>query len=182
MSLLPSIELHYSVLQPTPGSRMSETSAWNESEAYATAVGLLARREHSARELGGKLHSRGFEPAVVESVLARLVAERLQSDERYAEAYLRQRSGKGYGPERIRAEMRERGIADPLISATFRHAEEEGEVDWFELAVAVYGKKFGNRPIEDMKERAKRQRFMQYRGFSHEQIAEAIANNHSNSG
>jgi len=161
---------------------MSETSAWNEAEAYATAVGLLARREHSARELGGKLHSRGFDPAVVESVLARLVDTRLQSDERYAEVYLRQRSGKGFGPERIRAEMRERGVSDSLIAASFHRAEEEGEVDWFELAVAVYGKKFGNRPIEDMKDRAKRQRFMQYRGFNHEQIAEAIASNHSNPG
>jgi regulatory protein len=152
-------------------------SALNESEAYTTAVGLLARREHSARELGGKLHSRGFAPAVVESVLARLVAERLQSDERYAEAYLRQRSGKGYGPERIRAEMRERGVSDSLIAASFRRAEEEGEVDWFELATATYSKKFGGRPIEDMKDKAKRQRFMQYRGFNHEQIAEAIDSN-----
>lgn len=161
---------------------MNETTAHKESEAYATAVGLLARREHSARELSGKLHSRGFDPGVVESVLARLVEECLQSDERYAEVYLRQRSGKGYGPERIRAEMRERGVSDSLISASFRRAEEEGEVDWFELASRTYNKKFGERPIEDIKERAKRQRFMQYRGFSHEQIAEAIASNHSNSG
>jgi regulatory protein len=156
---------------------MNETIALIESEAYATAVGLLARREHSSRELSGKLHSRGFDPAVVESVLARLEAERLQSDERFAEAYLRQRSGKGYGPERIRAELRERGIEDSLISASFRRAEEEGEIDWFELASSAYSKKYGNRPIEDMKDRAKRQRFMQYRGFSHEQIAEAIESN-----
>ncbi len=156
---------------------MKETSELSESEAYATAVGLLARREHSSRELSGKLHSRGYDPAVVESVLTRLVAERLQSDERFTETYLRQRSGKGYGPERIRAELRERGIEDALISASFRCAEEKGEIDWFELANAAYSKKFGNRPIEDMKDKAKRQRFMQYRGFSHEQIAGAIESN-----
>jgi regulatory protein len=163
-------------------SIMGDEHAHNEAEGYAVAVGLLARREHSARELVGKLTSRGFAETVIESVLGRLQAERLQSDERYAEVYLRQRSDKGYGPERIRAEMRERGIDDGLISASFRRAEEEGEVDWFERAATVYGKKFGERPIEDIKDRAKRQRFMQYRGFSHEQIAEAIAYNHSNSG
>ncbi|MFO7593808.1 MAG: regulatory protein RecX [Pseudomonadota bacterium] len=153
---------------------MDDLPAQSEAEAYTVAVGLLARREHSARELAGKLKSRGFADTVVEAVLARLEAERLQSDERFTEAYLRQRSQKGYGPQRIAAELRERGIDDPLISSQFRQAEEEGELDWFELAAAAYRKKYGARPIEDMKDRAKRQRFMQYRGFTHEQIAEAM--------
>jgi regulatory protein len=158
-----------------PSDAMSDELAHKESEAYATAVGLLARREHSARELSAKLHARGFAVEVIGAVLERLAAERLQSDERFAEVYLRQRSDKGYGPERIRAELRERGIDDPLISARFRQAEEEGEIDWYALAAAAYAKKFGGRPAGDIKERAKRQRFMQYRGFTHEQIAAAIA-------
>jgi regulatory protein len=153
---------------------MSDEPVRKESEAYATAVGLLARREHAARELSAKLHSRGFSPQVVDAVLERLVAERLQSDERFAEVYLRQRSDKGYGPERIRAELRERGIDDLLISATFRQAEEDGGIDWYVLAESAYAKKYDRRPIEDIKERAKRHRFMQYRGFTHEQIAVAI--------
>jgi regulatory protein len=156
---------------------MSDLTVHKEAEAYAVAVGLLARREHSARELAGKLGSRGFTPEAVESVLERLVVERLQSDERYAEIYLRQRSEKGYGPQRIAAELRERGVDEQIVSARFRQAEEEGELDWFGLAAAVYAKKYGKRPIEDIKERAKRQRFMQYRGFTHEQIAEAIGSN-----
>lgn len=156
---------------------MSETRALSEKEAYAVALGLLARREHSARELRAKLHSRGFGTAQVETVLARLEEERLQSDERFAEAYLRQRSGKGYGPERIRAELRERGIGEALISAALRHAGETEGIDWFELAASVYRKKYRERPITDMKERVKRQRFMQYRGFSREQIAAVIEGN-----
>lgn len=153
---------------------MSDRNARNASDAYAVSVGLLARREHSVRELSGKLHSRGFERGIVEAVLARLVAEGLQSDERFAEAYLRQRSEKGYGPQRIAAEMRERGIDERLVSAQLRRAEADGEIDWFERAETVYVKKYGMRPIEDLKDRAKRLRFMQYRGFTHEQIAEAI--------
>jgi regulatory protein len=146
----------------------------SEVEAYEQAVSLLARREHSARELANKLGSRGYAAEAVASALERLAAERLQSDERFAEAYLRQRSQKGYGPQRIAAELRERGIEDSLISEAFRRAEGEGEVDWFELAAGVYQKKFGSEPPDGMKERAKRQRFMLYRGFSHEQIAEAM--------
>lgn len=149
-------------------------NALNHAEAYALAVGLLARREHSARELTAKLSSRGAPPELCAEVLQRLVAERLQSDERFVEAYLRQRSQKGYGPQRIAAELRERGIDDALIGTGMRQAEEEGEVDWFALAVAAYRKKFGSGRPADIRERAKRQRFMLYRGFSHEQIAEAM--------
>lgn len=148
-----------------------ETGCQTESEVYATAVGLLARREHSQREFETKLTTRGVMPELIESVLNRLVDERLQSDERFAEAYLRQRSGKGYGPRRIVAELRERGVDDALVSAQFREAVAQGEIDWYERAASVYSKKFGDRPIEDMKERAKRMRFLQYRGFDHDHIA-----------
>ena len=153
---------------------MCEEKVRTESEVYATAVGLLARREHSVKELTAKLVSRGIGSELIESVISRLIEERLQSDERFAEVYLRQRSLKGYGPVRIGVELRERGIDDSLISAQFRQAVDEGEIDWFERAAAAYAKKYGGRPIEDIKERAKRMRFMQYRGFSHEQIATAI--------
>ncbi len=146
----------------------------SETDAYAAAVALLARREHSVRELERKLGAKGASPEAVAAALERLIAERLQSDERYTEAYLRQRSNRGYGPLRIAAELRERGIGDGMIAAELRRAAEEDGLDWYELAVAAYGKKFGGRPIDDIKERAKRQRFLQYRGFEHEQIAAAI--------
>ena len=150
--------------------------AMGEAEAYALAVGLLARREHSARELAAKLGNKGVDGEVTESLIERLIAERLQSDERYTELYIRQRSNKGYGPLRIRMELKERGIDEGLISAQFRRAEEEGELDWYVLAASVYRKKYGEQAIEDVKERAKRLRFMQYRGFDHEQIATAMGN------
>lgn len=153
---------------------MNEEMALTESEIYAMAVGLLARREHSAKELATKLQCKGGAVESVESVLSRLIEERLQSDARYTESYVRQRSGKGYGPLRISAELRERGIDEGLVSSMLRRAEEEGDVDWFEMASAAYAKKYGGRPIEDIRERAKRMRFMQYRGFSQEQIAVAI--------
>ncbi|MCW8917789.1 MAG: recombination regulator RecX [Gammaproteobacteria bacterium] len=153
---------------------ISDEDCVTESDAYASAIGLLARREHSARELLQKLAARGADVETAAAVLARLIHERLQSDARFTEAYLRQRSEKGYGPQRIQAELRERGVEEALIGAQLRQAVEEGEIDWFERAAAAYAKKYGGRPIEDMKERAKRMRFLQYRGFSHEQVAAAL--------
>ena len=155
---------------------MCEEKIWTEPEVYATSIGLLARREHSVKELATKLLSRGVDAELIESVIGRLIDERLQSDQRFAEVYLRQRSIKGYGPVRIGVELRERGVDDALISAQFRQAEDEGEIDWFERAAAAYAKKYGGTPVEDIKERAKRIRFLQYRGFSHEQIATAMDN------
>ncbi len=150
---------------------MKET---DETEVYATAVALLARREHSARELMRKLNRRGYAPSLIESVLTRLAAERLQSDARYAEVYLHQRSERGYGPLRIQAELQERGVAETLVAKCMQQAVDEGEINWYERAAAVYARKYGGRLIEDVKERARRQRFLQYRGFSHEQIAAVI--------
>ncbi|MDH5785231.1 MAG: recombination regulator RecX [Chromatiales bacterium] len=151
--------------------------ALSEKESYSFAIGLLARREHSARELMIKLDNRGVDREVATRVITQLRAERLQSDERFTEAYLRQRSGKGYGPLRIRMELRERGIDDDLISAQFRRAEEVGELEWFNLASEVYRKKYGDHPVDGVKERAKRLRFMQHRGFDHEQVAAVLADN-----
>lgn len=153
---------------------MSDSEQPTENEVYAQAVSLLSRRDHSARELAAKLATREAPPAHIEAVLQRLADARFLNDERFAENYIRQRSAKGYGERRIRAELRERGVDDSIVNRQLRQAEEQGEVDWFELAQTAYRKKFGDRTIEDLKERAKRMRFMQYRGFSHEQIDVAM--------
>jgi regulatory protein len=137
---------------------------------YERAVGLLARREHSAAELKSKLAQADFDTDEIDELLERLVAANLQSDERFAENYLRYRSQRGYGFQRIRQELKERGVATELIS----QAHEQSEIDWFSLAVSVRCKRFGEQEPEDYKERAKQQRFLQYRGFTHEQITESF--------
>lgn len=128
------------------------------------------RREHSRRELRGKLVAAGHEAEAVDRLLAQLEQERLLSDDRFAEAYIRYRSERGYGPMRIKAELRERGIDDSLGNEQLRAAE----VDWFELAEHVRHKRFGSGSPRDFKERARQMRFLQYRGFTSEQIQAAL--------
>src|SRR5579885_2595342 len=74
---------------------------------------LLARREHSRRELAAKLKRHHPDAALIERVLSGLEAERAQSDDRFVSEYVRQRSEKGYGPLRIQQELRQRGITAP---------------------------------------------------------------------
>ena len=131
---------------------------------------LLARREHSRLELHEKL-SRRFAGCqeLIQSETEKLTAEGLQSDARLAEAYVRARSNRGQGPRKIRMELRQKGISDDLILSAFN----ECETDWFELAAMASLKKFGAEPATDMKERARRGRFLQQRGFDFEHISEA---------
>lgn len=77
-------------------------------------MSLLARREHSRQELVRKLADRGFGHAEIDDVLERLVAVGAQSDQRFAEVFVRQRVERGYGPLRIEYELRERGISPSL--------------------------------------------------------------------
>jgi regulatory protein len=128
------------------------------------AMDLLARREHSRRELRQKLHKRFPHHDLIEEQLDRLADENLQSDSRYAESFLRQRVNRGYGPVRVRQEMRRKGIADPDIHAAMASVD----VDWFHQAEQAWQRKFGATPAADIREKARRDRFMRYRGFDGE--------------
>ena len=148
----------------------SDRSPDRPAEIEAKLVELLARREHSQLELLRKLEQRGYGGDEVRPVLDALVAQRLQSDQRYAESYAGQRQQRGYGPLRIRMELRERGVDDGLIQAALSGLE----VDWFEQACAVRRKRFGGAPPEDFKDKARQLRYLQTRGFDAEQSRFAL--------
>lgn len=137
------------------------------------AMNLLARREHSRLELVRKLRPRVEDDELLVAVLDKLTEDRLLDDERFCEAFVRMRANGGYGPVRVRAELKEKGVADQLISTYMA----EHEADWFEQAKQVFEKKFGLAPDTDAKSRAKQQRFLAQRGFSFEQIKSALAGN-----
>ena len=131
---------------------------------------FLARREYGLEELTRKLADKGYKRTVVEDELARLVDEGLQSDTRFAEAFVQSRINQGKGPVRIRADLGQRGIRDGVIEGALEIAATE----WFELARQERVKKFGaERPV-DFKEKARQIRFLQYRGFEQDHIQEAV--------
>jgi regulatory protein len=129
---------------------------------------LLARREHSRRELEQKLSARGFDDALIAEVLSELEHEGLQSDARFAQSFIAGRYARGHGPSRIRRELRERGI-----ESVERWLGDE-RFDWDELARATRRKRFGDEPPASLKDKSRQVRFLEYRGFSHEQIRRAL--------
>ncbi len=58
---------------------------------------LLARREHSRKEIQNKLAVKGYESSRVSAVVNDLAQQSWQDDTRYAESYARVRSQKGFG-------------------------------------------------------------------------------------
>ncbi len=131
---------------------------------------LLARREHSRRELLDKLALRGFERDEAGPVIDELTEQNWQNDDRYAECYVRDRIAKGYGPIRIAYELHQRGISDADLDA---QAEEQG--GWFNLALDVYLRKYDEEKSLTQNEWLKRSRFLQQRGFSGEMIKRVFA-------
>ncbi len=131
----------------------------------------LARREHGRAELLNKLKKFGFEANVAEGAITQLIKDGLQSNQRFAEAFVRSRIDQGKGPARIRAELRERGLDDSLIDEALADAGQ----DWAALARDVRVKKFGSPGPLDFREKARQMRFLQSRGFEQDHIQSAVS-------
>ena len=105
--------------------------------------------------------------------MAQLVDDGLQSDARFAEAFVRSRINQGKGPVRIRADLRERGLAGSAIDLALEEADE----NWYALARDVRLKKFGPDAPSAFRDKAKQMRFLQSRGFDTDQIQHAVSAN-----
>jgi regulatory protein len=129
--------------------------------AYDKALGLLARREHSRRELRMKLDRGGFARDESTQALERLGEQTYQDDNRFGEMLVRSRISQGYGPIRLRAELKSHGLADAAI----RELIDAADADWPVLAAAQLRRRYGS-PSADPAERARRAQFLLRRGFA----------------
>jgi len=158
------------VRPPKHNKALDSDDRSDEQRIRTSAVALLARREHSSLELARKLARRGFDRDASARVIADLDESGLLSDDRFVDSFVTHRSGRGQGPVRIRAELRELGIEGARVDQIFDSAR----VDWAELAAITRRRRFGAGPPRDFAERAKQARFLQYRGFTQEQIRAAL--------
>lgn len=129
-------------------------------------IQYLTRREHSQQELLEKVSAKGFTRDDIAMVLVELVDQGLQSNARFAESYARSRVHKGVGPLRIQAELYQRGAGDNY----FDMAVEDIAGSWQSLLEQVYSKKYDAQTGLDLKEKFKRSRFLQQRGFPNDMV------------
>jgi regulatory protein len=139
-------------------------------KARATALRLLARREHSRLELDLKLRQRQVEAPIIEKVLDEYEANDWLNNERFADVFARQRFDLGYGLLKIIAELQQRGIQQlpPWLSSM---TDEE----WTESAIRVRDRRFGLSDIrEDWDEKGRQGRFLARRGYASDYIKSAL--------
>jgi len=142
--------------------------------ALHCGVGLLARREHSEFELRQKLSVRKFEQVDIEAAIERLLEKNYLSDSRFAISTCRYRANRGYGWRYITNELKQKGVCSIIIQELGNNCE----IDWYLQAELAYNKRFGESRVKDpkqaQKEQAKKIRFLQYRGFSHDEIFSVV--------
>ena len=130
-------------------------------------MNALARREHSQKELAQKISPKFPQHKhLIINVLEQLEEDDLQSDMRFAEAFIRARVARGYGANRITLELSQRGVVESVVEQTMLLSG----VDWQILLLEQFEKKYQSLQPTSLEEKAKMNRFFQYRGFSNEQI------------
>lgn len=132
------------------------------------AMDLLARREHSRLELERKLIARSFDESLVAAVLDELEQDGLLSAERFAQSFVESRYARGQGPIRIEQDLAARGV-----ESAGGHLDDR-RFDWNTLARETRIKRFGRPVPASFADKARQMRFLEYRGFSRDQIRYAF--------
>jgi len=146
------------------GSRKSPEPTLRE-----RALKLLARREHSRKELGRKLAEHTDDPQEVERTLDECEARGWLSEKRVVEQLVHNRRSR-FGIRRIERDLEAKGVSGDAVAAALSQLK-EGEV---EAARAVWRRKFGGRAPRTPAERARQTRFLQGRGFELDVIFKVI--------
>ncbi|WP_410016318.1 regulatory protein RecX [Sodalis sp. C49] len=155
------------------------------------ALRLLTLRDHSEAELRRKLAT---QPAARQRFKARAVVKAADAleiteddiqevidyclqndwldDARFALRYVNSRSKRGYGEQKIRMELLQKGIDREIIDNAFT----EAQIDRSAQAQDVAWKKFGQPLPPDREARAKVQRYLLSRGFSYDEIRSIYIN------
>lgn len=141
--------------------------------ALDRAVGYLAARDRSKREIEQKLLQAGYRPCTVEMVLYKLEREHLLNDANFARQWVEARSTHKLGKNRIAQELRRKGIsaeeAEEALSAIDEEDQLTGAIALAEKAAARA------KPDEDRRKTANRiAAMLARRGYSWGIAQEAI--------
>jgi regulatory protein len=150
-------------------SRVTAEDARDPTRIRGSAIALLARRDFASGELRRKLTHQGYAEDLVTEAVDELVAEGVLNDTRYLENYVSYHADRGEGPLRIESELQEFGIPSDLIQAAL-----DSGPDWKTRAREVRIRRFGPEVPDTWPQKAKQARFLQYRGFTSDQIRAAL--------
>jgi regulatory protein len=112
-----------------------------------------------------------------ESALEYLIERDIVNDQRYAQRLTESLSDKNIGPNKIKEKLYAKGFSSNTINECIS-AIETSEDDYFNKALTLKIRKFGEEPIEELKLKQKALRHLIAKGFSYSIANQAIS--HSN--
>jgi regulatory protein len=93
------------------------------------AADLLSRRAWTRADLRRRLVRRGAPPHVADDVVADLTGRGDLDDAAFARHWVETRGGRGYGPARLRADLRARGVPAPLVDRALAASDAEADLE-----------------------------------------------------
>lgn len=137
--------------------------------ARAVALRSINYRVRSRGEIERTLIGKGFDEDTRERVIENLKKLHLLDDASYAETFTRDKIRlSNYGPIRIRALLRERGIENAAIEDTLANIEEDVFIDAAHRAVDK--KRRTHEKLDPIKRKQKIYELLSYRGFPADMI------------
>ena len=137
------------------------------------ALYYLGKREYSRLELQKKINAFAQELEIdtqnIKNLLNDLEGNNWLSDQRFTEQFIFSKKNK-YGVEKIRYELKMRGVDDTIINSELVKIKSENYL----LAKKIWSKKFDDTP-HSQEERNKQKRFLQGRGINIELIHKILS-------
>lgn len=141
-----------------------------EADAFEAALGALDRKERTAHELALWLKGRGFAMDEIEAALRRLFETEVLDDERFARRYAEdKRDLSGWGPERIREALLDRGVPIDTIEGVLAL---DSHGDQLDRAREILIRRA--RPLDDDADRQRALEYLARRGYEHEIAYQAV--------
>ena len=152
---------------------MTNPSRDELTKAKTSAFRLLKIRQRSVGELRQKLAAKGIAKATVDATVAFLLEKKFLDDRAFAKAWIRYRQARPYGPQRIRMELRQKGIEEEIIQeeltvAFGEYKEEDVVLDLARRRAIRY------QGVDPVKRRKRVFDFLARRGFGLDAITKAI--------
>jgi regulatory protein len=156
-------------LQVGQAMTVSQLQALTRSEegrrVRESALAFLGYRARSRAELRRRLQRKGYDPELVEETLEGLARSGLINDAEFSQSWVRARTGsRPMGPNRLAAELRQKGVDRDLIDQALEAVNPDVELD---LALEVGRRKVEQLRGEDVQSaRRKLAASLMRRGFS----------------
>ncbi|GMQ82522.1 MAG: RecX family transcriptional regulator [Rhodothermia bacterium] len=144
--------------------------------ARTRAYHLLSYRQRSQVELSRRLSKSGFSPHIIDRIMERLIELDMIDDQAFARTFSEARvRSKGYGPVRLRSELYRKGIDSDTIDAVLADAYREKTAEVLALEAARKYMRRLTGETDAQKRRSKLTAYLARRGFSSDQMTEAVA-------